>query len=168
MGKSADPFQPTVVSSALVQMTSDVSVIESCLNSKGFGSGKDMAYFVIQHCARRTLPYGRWTCVDGREVLFNREYQPILQRYVGALSHCDHSEWADHDEWVDTIVKTEYFYDDLTAPMRYLVKHLGRESLDAEEAKACKKALLICLDKLKEFTPEERNSVNRRYSVRNS
>jgi hypothetical protein len=25
-------------------------------------------------------PYGKWTCADGREVLFNRLYWPILQR----------------------------------------------------------------------------------------
>lgn len=26
------------------------------------------------------LPYGLWTCEDGRQVLFNRQYQPILTR----------------------------------------------------------------------------------------
>jgi len=26
------------------------------------------------------LPYGMWTCADGRQVLFNRFYEPILQR----------------------------------------------------------------------------------------
>ena len=25
------------------------------------------------------LPYGMWTCADGREVLFNRFYEPIMQ-----------------------------------------------------------------------------------------
>jgi hypothetical protein len=29
---------------------------------------------------RRRLPYGSWTRADGREVLFNRHYQPIWQR----------------------------------------------------------------------------------------
>jgi hypothetical protein len=29
---------------------------------------------------RHVLPYGKWTCRDGREVLFNRDYRPILQR----------------------------------------------------------------------------------------
>jgi hypothetical protein len=24
------------------------------------------------------LPYGKWTCSDGREVLFNRHYEPML------------------------------------------------------------------------------------------
>ncbi|TXM99216.1 hypothetical protein FV222_13340 [Methylobacterium sp. WL103] len=29
------------------------------------------------------LPYGRWTCRDGREVLFNRYYVPTWQRRPG-------------------------------------------------------------------------------------
>jgi len=32
---------------------------------------------------RLRVPYGRWVCADGREVIFNREYWPILQRYPG-------------------------------------------------------------------------------------
>jgi hypothetical protein len=30
---------------------------------------------------RNDLPYGKWTCPDGREVLFNRFYEPIWQRH---------------------------------------------------------------------------------------
>lgn len=26
------------------------------------------------------LPYGKWTCEDGREVLFNRRYEPIWEK----------------------------------------------------------------------------------------
>jgi hypothetical protein len=29
---------------------------------------------------RVALPYGMWTCADGREVLFNRNYDPIWGR----------------------------------------------------------------------------------------
>ena len=29
-------------------------------------------------------PYGMWTVADGRQVLFNRNYRPILERYPGA------------------------------------------------------------------------------------
>ena len=29
---------------------------------------------------RLSLPYGLWTCDDGKEILFNREYQPIWER----------------------------------------------------------------------------------------
>jgi hypothetical protein len=34
----------------------------------------------------RQLPYGVWRCADGREVLFNRDYQPFLQRLAGVVS----------------------------------------------------------------------------------
>lgn len=156
------PLQ-TVIRSADVHASADVSSMEWRMKDKGFGEGKDLARFAIEHSARRMLPYGRWTCSDGRQVLFNREYQPIFQWQAGVYSY------ADRDEWVGTeevpIVKTEYFYDDLTSPMRYLVKHLGR-SLSAADAKACKKSLFICLAKLKEFTPEEHPSVNHTYSAR--
>lgn len=29
---------------------------------------------------RENLPYGKWTCADGREVLFNRRYIPLWER----------------------------------------------------------------------------------------
>ncbi len=29
------------------------------------------------------VPYGRWTCADGRQVLFNHQYWPILERRLG-------------------------------------------------------------------------------------
>jgi len=49
---------------------------------------------VIRRC---TLPYGCWTCADGREVLFNRHYQPIWQRHHGVVTPA-RSQWVD---WVD-------------------------------------------------------------------
>ncbi len=55
---------------------------------------------------RHDLPYGKWTCADGREVLFNRFYEPIWQRYPGASPQC-----ADPKEWVRW-VNQEWFYDD--------------------------------------------------------
>ena len=40
------------------------------------------------------LPYGRWTCRDGREALFNRRYVPIWQRRLGEdATPADPSEW---------------------------------------------------------------------------
>jgi DNA-directed RNA polymerase alpha subunit len=67
-------------------------------------------------------------------------------------------------------VRTQYFYNDLNAPMRYLTKHLGIPYIfnpppNQKDAKACRKSLLICLAKLKEFTPEEHGSVNHTYSA---
>lgn len=52
---------------------------------------------------RAVLPYGLWTCEDGREVLFNRRYEPIWQRRVGAVAEAaDPSErvpWL-HQSWL--------------------------------------------------------------------
>src|ERR1019366_697539 len=36
---------------------------------------------------RYRMPFGKWTCADGREVLFNRNYKPIWQRYPGQAAH---------------------------------------------------------------------------------
>jgi len=55
---------------------------------------------------RALLPYGRWTCQDGREVLFNRFYEPIWQRQPSGIV-----EAADGREWVKFIGE-EWFYSD--------------------------------------------------------
>jgi hypothetical protein len=50
------------------------------------------------------LPYGMWTCADGREILFNRNYRPIWQRLPeGTVQHADSNEWVDWTEqgWFD-------------------------------------------------------------------
>jgi hypothetical protein len=116
--------------------------------------------FAIKHSVRRTLPYGKWTCADGREVLFNREYQPIMQRKDGVVSY------ADHGEWVENIVSHEYFYDDSCDPVDILVRkfHLHAMPVKSERAE-CQKSLLICMSVLKEFTPKELGSTNRQWSV---
>lgn len=128
---------------------------------------KDLVFFSISHCARRSLPYGQWTCEDGREVLFNREYQPILEIRDGVRAYCDHNEWVGKHS---PIVKTQYFYDDLTSPVRLLTKHLAipymfKAPPNKKDTQACRKSLLICLQKLKEFTPEESGSVSHTYSA---
>jgi hypothetical protein len=52
------------------------------------------------------LPYGRWTCADGRVVLFNRFYEPIYQRYPGGpLRDTDPAEWVPYTQ-------QEWFYGD--------------------------------------------------------
>jgi hypothetical protein len=58
------------------------------------------------------VPYGRWVCGDGREVLFNRCYQPIWQRRPGAPA-----EPANPDEWVPWITQA-WFWDDYDHPGR--------------------------------------------------
>lgn len=58
------------------------------------------------------LPYGIWTCEDGREVLFNRFYEPIWGCAQGAAP-----AEANPNEWVPW-QKQEYFYDDSTKTKR--------------------------------------------------
>jgi hypothetical protein len=58
------------------------------------------------------VPYGRWTCADGREVLFDRHYHPISQKLNGVISR------ADPSEVVTGIVRREFFYDDDTYHQR--------------------------------------------------
>lgn len=60
------------------------------------------------------LPYGKWTCSNGREILFNRDYQPIWE-----CSPNETPKAANPNEWVDNIEqeKTVFFYDGST-PMR--------------------------------------------------
>lgn len=55
------------------------------------------------------LPYGQWTCEDGREVLFTRRREPLWQRYPGQPATS-----ADPNEWVHGIVARCHFYDDHT------------------------------------------------------
>lgn len=61
---------------------------------------------------RRTpgrIPYGVWTCPDGREVLFDRQYRPMLQRQDG-----DPATPADPDEWVQSIASERWLWTSAT------------------------------------------------------
>ena len=55
-------------------------------------------------------PYGIWTCADGREVLFNRAYWPILERRPGKPA-----KPANPNEWVEWI-EQDYYFDDGNSP----------------------------------------------------
>jgi hypothetical protein len=61
---------------------------------------------------RLRLPYGRWRCADGREILFNRSYVPILERLPGEQAIA-----ANPNEWVD-FVEQRWFWDDYSHPGR--------------------------------------------------
>lgn len=61
---------------------------------------------------RSWLPYGKWTCADGREVLFNRFYEPIWERADGV------TKLADHEEWVKNTVDRGWFFKDGNPPWR--------------------------------------------------
>lgn len=137
----------------------DTSDIEALLSARGYGEKKNLALFAIKHTARRSLPYGIWYCVGGREVIFNRDYQPIAQRVDGVVSY------ADRDEFVDAIEREVKFYDDLHNPVAYLVKHLGSIPQSGTDSNKSKKALLRCLKVLRDFTPPEHGSVSSQWSL---
>ena len=61
---------------------------------------------------RLSLPYGLWTCDDGRQIIFNRGYQPIWERPKNDGSRAFQ---ADPKEWVK-FCSQQYFYSDRTSP----------------------------------------------------
>lgn len=76
----------------------EVSVLRKQLNISDF---KPMRLY---------LPYGKWTCEDGSEVLFNRDYCPIWKRNPDAVvSIMKPDQYVKHEH-------SEYYYDDRTAP----------------------------------------------------
>lgn len=149
-----------VVKSHESRLNRNTDSLSGSLMCRGLESENSLVHFGIGYSARRTLPYGIWTCVDGRQVVFNREYQPILQRVNGVNSY------ADPGEWVKDICITEYLFNDACSPIDYLKNKHASFKLSAKDKKECKAALLVCFSVLKEFTPEERPSVNRSYSVK--
>ena len=74
---------------------------------------------------RIVMPYGKWTCTDGTEVLFNRDYRPIWKRHPNGVVVA-----ADPDEWVK-FAKQEYLFGDHNTPdedrdsYRICIKQLG-------------------------------------------
>jgi hypothetical protein len=59
---------------------------------------------------RAKLPYGKWTCADGKEVLFNRDYEPIWERLPGEMaSAADRKAQYEH-------VKEKWFFGDRNPP----------------------------------------------------
>jgi hypothetical protein len=71
--------------------------------------GRSVAAGPVDFWRRNELPYGVWACEDGREVLFNRFYEPIWQR----ASPSANPEPADPKE--SAAWKHQWwFYDDST------------------------------------------------------
>jgi len=57
------------------------------------------------------LPYGKWTCADGTEVLFNRDYCPIWQKNKnGTVSAIEPDIYIEKEE------PGEFYFNDRTAP----------------------------------------------------
>jgi|SRR5271157_1427380 len=59
------------------------------------------------------IPYGKWTCASGREVIFNRRYRPILERQPSGPSTP-----ADACEWVPWVTQ-DYFFNDGNSPWHH-------------------------------------------------
>lgn len=62
------------------------------------------------------LPYGVWTCADGRQVMFNRQYHPMYERMKSGRA-----TQADPSEWIENIKRHSYLYDD-SAPLYLRMK----------------------------------------------
>lgn len=142
-----------------LQTSVDTMPIFQRLEYENLDADDELSIFAIGHSVRRVLPYGIWTTADGREVVFNREYQPILQRINGVNSH------ANPREWITDIVKKVYLYDDNTNPFDFIKNKLESSKLSASHKRACKKSLAICLDVIKQYSPDESMSTSRAYSV---
>jgi len=89
---------------------------------------------------RLTLPYGKWLCEDGREVLFNRDYTPIWDRSLdNVVGNISPDTYVHHKD-------TVFYFDDATAPYYYenahtlekclnVLKEWGVEDLQSEVLK---------------------------------
>lgn len=61
---------------------------------------------------RLYMPYGKWVCGDGSEVLFNRDYHPIWAKLKsGEVIRLEPKTWVKHEE-------QHYFFDDGSSPWR--------------------------------------------------
>lgn len=69
---------------------------------------------------RLKLPYGKWTCADGSEVIFNRDYCPIWVK-----SQNEDVASIDPDTEIIFTGDAEYYFDDGTAPWYGSRKKLG-------------------------------------------
>jgi hypothetical protein len=74
----------------------------------------------VRRDRRWRLPYGRWRCGDGREVLFDRHYSPIASRRPG-----EEPELCDPGERVKDIAGRDWFYRDRTPERIKLWRAVG-------------------------------------------
>jgi len=73
---------------------------------EGLATSREGPHLSIRNPRFHFMAYGMWNAEDGREVAFNRQYRPILQRRPGGPV-----EAADGDEWVRWS-RLRYFYND--------------------------------------------------------
>lgn len=51
---------------------------------------------------RLFIPYGKWTCLDGSEVLYNRDYRPLWKKGLdGKIEPMDPASYVEHDRSKD-------------------------------------------------------------------
>jgi hypothetical protein len=85
----------------------------------------------VEFVRQALLPYGMWRCADGRELLYNRFYEPIWQRTGGTVTA------ADPKEHVLSIIHRSWFYEDRTVDKRSAgLAALAAWGLPAEPASA--------------------------------
>ncbi|HLE00895.1 MAG TPA: DUF5623 domain-containing protein [Bdellovibrionota bacterium] len=59
---------------------------------------------------RVRLPYGKWTCPDGSEVLFNRDYEPMWAKSkMGVVTALKPNTWVENE-------KTTHYYESSNPP----------------------------------------------------
>ena len=111
------------------------------------------AIVAVKHSARISIPYGRWTCEDGTEIIFNREYQPMFKRADLTNS------FMLPDTWIKDIVKTEYLYSDHNSPVSYLLRKFKGMSLSKMHSTECRNSLAICLKVLEDYYPKNNGNI---------
>lgn len=126
----------------------DTKAIEQVIRESG-DEKHQLMIFAMVYLGRRGLPYGRWTTQDGHQILFNREYQPLMWKHAINQDNVH----AEKDSWVHDIVKEEFFWDDNSNPIDYLTRKVSSTELTEERKAACQKSLLICLALLQEYAP---------------
>jgi hypothetical protein len=101
--------KPAPVSSRVMSLDQLLALPEPLLTDPHkwlFGDAIDRALF------RDPLPYGRWTCRDGTQVLFNRSYVPLWRKPPDLpAEQCER-------HWVSDRVRQEFFGDDCRNPSR--------------------------------------------------
>lgn len=141
---SSDLFQARVA--AMGRTEFELKVGERQAYDKDF-----LAFSAVKYSGRREIPYGRWTTKDGREVIFNREYQPMYSR---SLRPGDASHFCDRAEYVLDIIKVEYFYGDHNSPVDYLTRKFKGHELDKEQSSVCRNSLVICMSIVRNYEPK--------------
>lgn len=87
-----------------VTVCTDTSLEASLVKEEVFPLANQSIDFVP---LRLFLPYGKWTCPDGSEVLYNRDYRALWKKQSdGTVVPMDSTAYVEHDR-----EKTEYYFN---------------------------------------------------------